>query len=159
MAVDSQVFSQLKQSNKERLEVIRHLLSLLDLDITPPPPAQLTPCFLLTENQVRQRTEINKIWDMNNGMGICIYALSIFPFVCYFIRWLCDLAKVPPVSSLRTLEKNLFMILKNVTLKINLDYLVVNIFWLNSFLYHSFSADPPDIPFKISFWKSKEWSY
>ncbi|XP_025097609.1 biotin--protein ligase-like isoform X2 [Pomacea canaliculata] len=51
MAVDSQVFSQLKQSNKERLEVIRHLLSLLDLDITPPPPAQLTPCFLLTENQ------------------------------------------------------------------------------------------------------------
>lgn len=51
MANDSKSLSLLKQSSESRFKVLRHFLSLLDLDTSVAPPATLTPCFLLAKEQ------------------------------------------------------------------------------------------------------------
>ncbi|KAK7494550.1 hypothetical protein BaRGS_00014203 [Batillaria attramentaria] len=51
LAVDSQTFSQLKQSNSDRLGVMQHLFSLLNLDTSTAPAHHLTPCYMLARSQ------------------------------------------------------------------------------------------------------------
>ncbi|KAL8603079.1 hypothetical protein ACOMHN_015644 [Nucella lapillus] len=51
MASDSKTFSRLKQSSQQRREVLRYLLSLLDLDTSVTPAVALTPCYLLVQDQ------------------------------------------------------------------------------------------------------------
>ncbi|KAK7107296.1 biotin--protein ligase-like [Littorina saxatilis] len=61
MAADSKTFSSLKQSNAERLQVLRHLLSLLDLDTSVAPPPPLTPCYILAQDQALTKSLLDII--------------------------------------------------------------------------------------------------
>ena len=75
MAVDSKTFSRLKQSNAMRLEVLRHLLSLLELDTSVAPSHTLTPCYLLAEDQVSvvyyTFTHTDALLPFGRGSGKC----------------------------------------------------------------------------------------
>ncbi|XP_076445660.1 uncharacterized protein LOC143283340 [Babylonia areolata] len=61
MAADSKTFSRLKQSSKQRLEVLRYLLSLLDLDTSLSPPCPPTPCYILVQDQALRKSFLDSI--------------------------------------------------------------------------------------------------
>lgn len=61
MAADSKTFSRLQQNSQQRWEVLRYLLSLLDLDTSLAPSVTLTPCYLLVQDQTQRKSFLDSI--------------------------------------------------------------------------------------------------
>lgn len=91
LAVDSQTFSRLKQSNSDRLDVMRHLFTLLDLDTSATPAHCLTPCYLLAHNQDLKRTLLDSLAGRMKQGVIKSRSLSL-----HFVQ---EAAPVPAASS------------------------------------------------------------
>lgn len=91
MAVDSQTFSQLKQSNSDRLQVMRHLMTLLGLDTSPPPAHKLTPCYLLAQKQAVKDSLLNSLGSRMKQGTIKSRSLSL-----HFVP---DACSVSPIST------------------------------------------------------------